>query len=120
MLQTALPLRPYDQGDPFVWVFGVSGEKRYNREIMASPSGRITMQVNGGSEARQLSSVKEKGLSFEKPFLGRKGMLDHRTSRGQSTRISHYKLGLVEPAKTNSKGPKAVYCSLDMVYPESI
>lgn len=54
------------------------------------------------------------------PDLGRKGMLDHRTPSDQPSRISHYKLSLVEPAKTNSKGPKAVYCRLDTAYPESV
>lgn len=63
VLQTALHLGPYDQADPFVWVFGVSGVKRYNREIMASSSGRVTIQVYGGSEAR-LYNLQKRTISL--------------------------------------------------------
>lgn len=45
--QAALPLGPYDQADLLVLASGVSGEKRYDRKIVAGPSGRITVQVCG-------------------------------------------------------------------------
>ena len=45
--QAALPLGPYDQVYPLVLAFGVSGEKRYDWKIVASPSGRITVRVCG-------------------------------------------------------------------------
>lgn len=47
-----------------VVVFGVRGEKRYNMEIMASPSGRITLKVYG-----DLCHLQKNSTAFEKQFL---------------------------------------------------